>query len=221
MKSHLYVSVVVVYLIAGCSTAADQTTPPRPSNPPASPAPAPTAPPATSRKPDMPKGSSVSPDAKMVADFKARVEEYEKLRAKADDTTPKLKETEKPADITVAEKSLAEGIRTARASAKRGDIFTPATQAMFRRLLRPPLKGHEGTENKDLLKDDLPEPKDVPFKINGEYPKTATVSTVPPDLLLQLPTLPKDIEYRFVGKHLILYDVKANLIIDFMLNALP
>ena len=40
------------------------------------------------------------------------------------------------------------------------------------------------------------------------------------NFLLSLPQLPEDIQYRFVGKHLILYDAKANLIIDFMLNAI-
>ena len=37
---------------------------------------------------------------------------------------------------------------------------------------------------------------------------------------LALPKLPEDVQYRFVGKHLLLYDAKANLIIDFMLNAI-
>ena len=44
---------------------------------------------------------------------------------------------------------------------------------------------------------------------------------MPPDVLLALPTLPKDVEYRFAGKHLLLFDSKANIIIDFMLNAIP
>jgi hypothetical protein len=44
---------------------------------------------------------------------------------------------------------------------------------------------------------------------------------VPPNVLQALPKLPLDIEYRFVGKHLILRDARANLIIDYMLNAIP
>ena len=107
-------------------------------------------------------------------------------------------------------------------TAKRGDIFTPATEAMFRRLLRPPLtKGADAADNKAIIKDDAPQPKEVPFKVNGEYPKEAPLSTVPPDVLMALPPLPEDLQYRFVGKHLLLYDAKANLIIDYMLNAIP
>jgi len=43
---------------------------------------------------------------------------------------------------------------------------------------------------------------------------------VPPNVLASLPPLPKDIEYRFVNKHLILRDARANLIIDYIPNAL-
>jgi hypothetical protein len=113
-------------------------------------------------------------------------------------------------------------IREARATAKRGDLFTPATEAMFRRLLRAPLaKGPDAADNKAIIKDDAPAATQVPFKVNAEYPKETPLSTVPPDVLLTLPQLPEDIQYRFAGKHLLLYDAKANIIIDFMLNAMP
>ena len=38
---------------------------------------------------------------------------------------------------------------------------------------------------------------------------------------MSLPPLPEDVQYRFAGKHLLLFDVKANIIVDFMLNAIP
>ena len=44
---------------------------------------------------------------------------------------------------------------------------------------------------------------------------------MPPNMLVALPALPKDIEYRFIEKHLILRDARANLIIDYMVNAIP
>jgi hypothetical protein len=170
----------------------------------------------------MPKGSNVNPDAGLIAEFRKKTDEYAKLRDKAEGIAPDIKRTEKPSEINKAEKSLADKIRDERPTAKRGDLFTPATQAMFRRLLRPTVtKGEDGAENKNIIRDDLPEPKDVPFKVNADYPKDTPLSTVPPDVLLALPQLPKEVEYRFVGKHLILYDAKANLIIDFMLNAIP
>jgi hypothetical protein len=216
MKHLLYGFIVTGCVLAACSSSA-QT---RGANPPATPVPAPAKPPVQGQ--ELPKGKNVNPDAGLVAEFRKKVEEYDKLRDKVEGMVPDIKRTDKPAEINQAERSLADKVREARATAKRGDIFTPATQAMFRRLLRPTVtKGEDGAENKAIIKDDAPQPKEVPFKVNGDYPKKTPLSTVPPDVLLTLPQLPKEIEYRFVGKHLILYDAKANLIIDFMLNAIP
>jgi hypothetical protein len=155
-------------------------------------------------------------DEQVLADFKARVEKYAELRKKVEAAAPPLKSTANPAEIRAAQTALAERIRAARAGAKPGDIFTPEIAAYFRHLLRPELKE---AEIKAAILDDNPGP--VPFKVNGPYPEEATLSTVPPTVLKTLPMLPKDIEYRFAGRHLILRDMRANLIIDYMLNAIP
>jgi hypothetical protein len=210
MKRLPCVCIITFGLFGACSSSAQQA----PSKPAAS------APPAEAQQ--IPKGTNTNSDAGLIADFKKRVDDYVKLRDQAENASPDLKKKSQPAEITTAEQSIAHHVRTARATAKRGDLFTPATQAMFRRLLRPPLaKGRDAADNKAIIKDDAPEPKDIPFKVNAEYPKDEALSTVPPDVLAALPQLPKDIQYRFAGKHLILFDAKANLIIDFMLNAMP
>jgi len=157
----------------------------------------------------------VNPDAKVLSDFKDRVDQYVEVRKKADDAAPPLKKTDDPADIRMAQQGLAERIRAARAGAKRGDIFTREITAHFRRLLRPEAR-EPGT--KALIKDD--NPGAIPFKVNAQYPEKEPLSTVPPNVLASLPKLPKDIEYRFVDKHLILRDARANLIIDFIPNAI-
>jgi hypothetical protein len=159
---------------------------------------------------------AVNRDAQVLADFKDRVNKYVALRNKADDKTPPLKKTNDPAEIQLAQTALAQKIRTARAGAKPGDIFTAEIAAHFKRLLRPETKE---PETKAAIKDD--NPGAVPFKVNETYPDKATLSTVPPNVLEALPKLPDNIEYRFVGKHLILRDGRANLIIDYMLNAIP
>jgi hypothetical protein len=58
-------------------------------------------------------------------------------------------------------------------------------------------------------------------RINGQYPDTVPVSTVPPQVLAALPRLPDDVEYRFIGRRLILLDVHSNLIVDYIDDALP
>jgi hypothetical protein len=159
----------------------------------------------------------VNTNAAVLQDFRERVDKYVELRKKADDGTPPLKKTDDPGDITEAQDALSQRIRTARVDAKPGDIFTPEIAASLRRLLRPEVKDRE---TKEAIKDDNPGAA-VSFKVNEPYPEKATLSTVPPNVLETLPMLPKDIEYRFVGKHLILRDTRANLIIDYMLNAIP
>jgi hypothetical protein len=157
----------------------------------------------------------VKSDAEILADFNTRLNTYIEMRKKADDTVPAQKKTNDPGVIRSAQQGLAERIRAARADAKAGDIFTPETAAKFRRLLRP----EAGPETKASIRDD--NPGTISFKVNGDYPEKETLSTVPPNVLQALPRLPDNIEYRFVGKHLILRDSRANLIIDYMPNAIP
>jgi hypothetical protein len=157
-----------------------------------------------------------SPDARVLGDFKVRVEKYDELRKKADKSAPPMKESNDPSKIKDAQHGLAERIGAARAGVKQGEIFTPEISTVFKRLLRPEAKQHT---TKEVLKED--KPAIVSFKVNGPYPDKEPVVTMPPNVLAALPALPKDIEYRFIGKHLILRDARANLIIDYAPNAIP
>jgi len=177
------------------------------------PAPRPAEPAATR---DAVAPQSTRNDAEVLADFRERLDQYVALRNKVDDGAPKLKGTDDPSKIRVAQQTLAERLRAGRSTARQGDIFTPDIGAYLRRLLRPEAKD---PETKASIKDD--NPGAIPFKVNGDYPDKEPLSTVPPNVLLTLPKLPDDIEYRFVGKHMILRDVRANLVIDFMTNAVP
>jgi hypothetical protein len=162
----------------------------------------------------------VNPDALVLADFQKRIDEYLKLRAAIKKAAPPLNETPDPADIQTAQKSLAEGIRTARRDAKAGDVFTPEIRRRFRQLMYPEVKGRDGAQTRAAMKEDAPSPASVPLKVNATYPETAPLPTVPPNILQNLPKLPEQLEYRVVGKHLILRDVDANVIVDFVPNAI-
>jgi hypothetical protein len=160
----------------------------------------------------------VNANAQVLQDFNERVAKYLELRKTPEDQAPPMKETKEPAKIQAAQKGLAERIRAARKGARQGDIFTPEIRTAFRRLMYPETKGPEGPETKAAIKEDAP--KAVPFKINADYPEAAPLSTVPPNILASLPKLPEELEYRFVDKHMILRDVDANIIVDYMLNAI-
>jgi hypothetical protein len=94
-------------------------------------------------------------------------------------------------------------------------------QPVFRRLLAPELKGEDGHDAKAVLKDDAPAPGTVPFKVNAKYPESQPLPSVPANLLLTLPALPAPLEYRIVGKHLLILDMAADLVVDYMLNVMP
>jgi hypothetical protein len=162
----------------------------------------------------------VHPDAATLQDFQRRVDAYIKLRNRADNGAPPLKESSDPAKIKEAQTELTKRVRASRASARRGEIFTPDVEKLFRRLLYPEVKGPDGADTKKAIKDDAPPAGAVPFKVNASYPEKQPLPTVPPDLLGRLPKLPEELEFRIVDKHLILRDVDANLIVDYMLNVI-
>jgi hypothetical protein len=164
--------------------------------------------------------AGVNADGALIQDFNTRVKKYLEIHKDAAKGSAKLKETEDPAEIVKAQETLAAKIRAARSTAKAGDIFTPEIRHKFRRLLAPELKGEDGRDAKEVLKEDAPSPAQIPFKVNAKYPEGAPLPSVPANLLMNLPTLPEPLEYRIIGTHLVLLDTGANIIVDFMLNAI-
>jgi hypothetical protein len=157
-------------------------------------------------------------EARLLKEFEARVQAYHDLRDKVDEGAARQTQTREPAQLEAQKRALAANIQKARAGARPGDIFTPDVQPFIKRLLKPSIKGSDGAENKNTIKEEKPV---VALKVNTPYPENQPLSIVPPDVLLQLPKLPKDLEFRFVQKHLILYDSRASLIVDVLPNAIP
>jgi hypothetical protein len=227
---------------AGCSR--DNKQPPAAAQPPASVEPAPVEqvsppPPEPSTREATPRRASpataapsepviidgvrTNADAAILADFQKRVAAYVDLKKNLDKKTPDLKETKDPIQIETAQKLLAAKIINVRKGARPGDIFTPQISTKFRQLLAPEVKGTAGRETKQELKEDVEEadeknPK-VPMKVNIEYTEGAALPTTPANVLASLPRLPEGLEYRILGRNLILRDVDANIIVDFMPNA--
>jgi hypothetical protein len=155
------------------------------------------------------KKNEANADAVVLADFQDRVKKYVELHKEASD----------PAKIRDAQVALAKKIAAMRKTARQGDIFTPEVRPLLRRLMYPELKGAEGRETKEEIKEDKPA-KPVPLKVNAPYPEGEPLPTMPANLLQNLPQLPEEVEYRIVGKTLILRDVTANIIVDFLPNAI-
>jgi hypothetical protein len=161
-----------------------------------------------------------NPDAELLVDFKKRIDAYMALHNKLEKESPPLKETKDPAKIKASQEVLAMKIREARKDAKQGDIFTLEIRQLLRRLMYPEVKGPEGRETKAAITEESHELKAVPLKVNARYPDAAPLMTVPPNILAALPKLPEDLEYRFVNRNMILLDTHANVIVDFVPNAI-
>jgi hypothetical protein len=164
-------------------------------------------------------------DQNEIEEFLDEVEEYRKEHRDARQKLPNLKDRAEPEDVTAYAKLLADKIREERKGARQGDIFTPRLAQIFGRIFKAELS-KQGPERKVVLTEGNPlgdeERLQAPrVVINGQYIPAAPLSTVPPTLLLQLPPLPEELEYRFVGRTLILRDSIANLIVDFIPNAVP
>ena len=164
--------------------------------------------------------TGVNADAAVLGDFKSRVDKYVDLHEDAAKGDGKLTETKESAEISSAQDTLAARIVAARSNAKQGDIFTPEIRNRFRRLLAPELKGEDGRDARAVMKDDAPAPGSIPFKVNAKYPEGQPRPTVPSNVLRNLPTLPKPLEYRVIGRHLLLLDTDAGLIVDYIPNAI-
>jgi hypothetical protein len=178
---------------------------------------------AQSAKPKPPADPPVAMNPTVLKDFQQRLEHYVKFqRGVEKEIGAKQKPVDDPQIINRKEETLAGTIRANRRQAKQGDIFAPPIANEFRRLMNPELKGRRGSEVKEELKEDFGEeadegkPKPVPLKVNATYPEGNPLPTVPANLLRALPTLPPDVEYRIVDRNLILRDVDANIIVDYI-----
>jgi hypothetical protein len=159
----------------------------------------------------------VNPQAQEMALFSRRVAEYVALQKKVEASLPRQTETADPEKIKTHVASLANGIRAQRAGAKAGDIFDGAAE-QFRQIIQQDAGDRSIRDAFATMKE---VPKQTPPAVNADYPEQAALATVPPLILLRLQPLPEGVEYRFMGRDLILRDTRANLIVDVLRDAVP
>lgn len=158
----------------------------------------------------------VNQQAALVATFNKNIATYMDVRQKAVAGFQPLKQDADPKLIADREKALGDAIRTARAGAKPGDIFSLDLARVFRRAIKGDFRRRSAHDKKVML-DEMPHFRPV---VNQTYPSSWPLQTFPPTLLTELPKLPPDLEYRFVSDALILRDVKANVVVDYILDVI-
>jgi hypothetical protein len=157
-------------------------------------------------------------EAEALKEFKKRIDGYLQLRS---DLTHKLKplsQTADAAELTARQDSLASAIRIARKSARQGDLIPAAAAARIRTIVAEDLKSRPPDARRAAFSE---VPEGVVMGVNKTYPSQAALPTVPPLLLNKLPALPDNLQYRFVGRSVVLLDGDTQLIVDYVDNVLP
>jgi hypothetical protein len=164
--------------------------------------------------------SAASNDQKVLADFSKQAKDYiSKEHSLAAD---KMKPTSDVSKLEQQRKQLRDAVQQSRPNAKQGDLFTPEAAKAFRKLLARVLNGPANAKIKSSLNHAEPGAPSA-FRVNAEFPNQngEPIQSVPPTVLKVLPALPKGMEYCIAGNTLALRDSSANMVVDFLPNALP
>lgn len=161
--------------------------------------------------------ADASRDDATVKDFEARVTKYLEARKKEAGSAPRS--TNSSEKLTGIQQERAAKVQQNLPSAQ-GDIFSKEITEYMRRQISATLSGPEGAKVRASLRHAEPL-RGLKLRVNEVYPEGVPLQSTPPTLLLNLPPLPKDLEYRIVGRTLVLHDTVPNLVVDFIPDAIP
>jgi hypothetical protein len=161
----------------------------------------------------------VNPDAKALVEFMEKVKDYVALHEKLEGTLTNVPKQASSQQLDDSQRALARLMQQARPGAKQGDLFIKEVRSILRRQLARVFEGPDGKDLKEAVMEENAGP--IKLRVNGRYPDNVPLSTVPSQVLEALPKLPAELEYRFVGRRLILFDEHAHLVADVMDDAIP
>jgi hypothetical protein len=123
-----------------------------------------------------------------------------------------------PEELARQADALATAIRIARPRAKEGHIFTMAASEMFRMKIAA-LVRRTNFDVPAFLDRHWGEDGEMDVHVFGALPWRTHLALQA--FIRELPELPPELEYQFVGRHLVLVDVGANMVVDVLRDALP
>jgi hypothetical protein len=132
--------------------------------------------------------------------------------------SPLLSGVARPAEVWKARMQGAAKLRAVRASARDGNLFSPEVAAMFRGRIADALTGRDIDRWLSDQKDDDDPPSDPEVHANEMFPEGRS-HLFPVSLLSCLPALPAAVEYRLVGRSLVIVDVDLEVIVDVLPRA--
>lgn len=162
--------------------------------------------------------AGIADDAAAVQGFEQRVAGYVALHRLLEGPLPPLEVSNDVGKVREAMDALATRVRAARKDARQGDLFTTDAARVFRRRIA----GCLSPEDMDaiLAEHKEHEPPVLPrLAVNMTWPKGMPFNFVPPQLIAALPPLPPELQYRIIGRSIVIFDHHANLIVDFLPRA--
>jgi hypothetical protein len=172
------------------------------------------APPSAAAQKDA---ETVNPHAARLHGFAERLDAYVALKKKLEAGLRQPQPSDRTTAVEQHRTELAERIKEARRGAKQGDLFGDA-QPIVKEIIAKDAE-NRGARDKYAAMQEVP--AHSPPAVDTPYPEKAPLATVPPLILVNLPRLPDGLEYRFMGRDLVLRDQAANLIVDFVPGAVP
>jgi len=159
-------------------------------------------------------------EAVALAQFDAHVADYVALHRRLEGPVPPQQLSDDMRIVHAAIDALAKGIMTARKDARRGDLFTEDVAGAFKTRIARCLPANE---LESILAEREPEdPAVAPaLHANSRWPQGMPYNFVPPQLIKALPRLPPELQYRIVGRSLVLWDYHADLVVDYLPDAFP
>lgn len=163
--------------------------------------------------------SAQSPKPPDYRAFDEAVARYLATRNGLRSEVPTLTTSTSSKEIASSTDVLAGAIQRARPQAKQGDFFDPRASRAVQQQLAAAVYGRDVAKLLLTINDE-PTRNQQP-KVYMRYPTTSSMATMPTTLLDVLPSLPKELEFRFMGRDLVLRDREAALVLDYVPGALP
>jgi hypothetical protein len=146
--------------------------------------------------------------------FHERVESYAALHRRL--APPPVAATNSdPIGKLLSRNYLAAALRSARRFAQQGEIFTPEVVTLFRWSLADSIGERDGDTFLRELNGGEPMPRGMHPDVNEPYTMTP-LYRIPPEVRLGLPPIPPELDYRIAAHDLVLWDIYAGVVVDFV-----
>jgi hypothetical protein len=150
--------------------------------------------------------------------FQERVESYAALHRRLVPPPANVSSTDPIAKL-LTRTYLAAALRSERRYAQQGEIFTADAAELFRWALADSIGERDGEAFLADLNGGEPMPRGMHPTVNEPYTMTP-LYRIPSDVRLGLPSIPPEVDYRIAAHDLVLLDVYAGVVVDFVPDVL-